>query len=65
MSENNVEVAALGISVTGVLDKFNGEPTPENLVERVHIEDGAVVKVEFFEDGEKVGENLIEEGGIG
>lgn len=37
-----------------VLEKFEGEPVPENVVERVHLLNGEIVKHEFLEDGEVV-----------
>ena len=43
------------ISYYAVLEKFDGDGTePENLVERLHVEDDVVVKVEKFENGELV-----------
>lgn len=37
------------ISVSGVLEKYEGEPLPENLFERITIENGEVVKIEKFD----------------
>lgn len=37
-----------------VLSKFEGEPLPENEVERVHILNGEIEKVEIIENGEVV-----------
>lgn len=37
-----------------VLEKFDGEPELENLVERVHLLNGKVVKTEIIENGEVV-----------
>lgn len=37
-----------------VLSKFEGEPLPENEIERVHIENGEVVAIEKIENGEVV-----------
>ena len=37
-----------------VLSKFEGEPLPENEIERVHIVNGEVVAVEKIENGEVV-----------
>lgn len=37
-----------------VLSKFEGEPLPENEIERVHILNGEVVAVEKIENGEVV-----------
>lgn len=47
--QNNVEV-----DEKTVLEKFEGEPRPENLIERIHIHNGDIVKWEKFEDGELV-----------
>lgn len=64
MTELNEEVPAVQVSVSGVLEKFDGEGTdPVNLVERIYIEENEIVKVEFFENGEKTGEEIVEEGG--
>jgi hypothetical protein len=35
-----------------VLDKFEGDPLPENLFERVHVRDGKIWKYEYFQNGE-------------
>lgn len=37
-----------------VLSKFEGEPLPENEIERIHIVNGEVVAVEKIENGEVV-----------
>lgn len=37
-----------------VLEKFDGEAVPENLIERVHILDGQIVQHDFIEDGKVV-----------
>lgn len=37
-----------------VLEKFEGEAAPENLIERVHILNGEIVQHDFIEDGEVV-----------
>lgn len=37
-----------------VLQKFNGEPLPENEFERIHIVDGVVIATERIENGEVV-----------
>lgn len=36
------------------LSKFEGEPLPENEIERIHILNGKVVSVEKIENGEVV-----------
>lgn len=35
-----------------LLEKFDGEPLPENLVERVHIRDGKIISVEKVKEVE-------------
>ena len=37
-----------------ILEKFDGEAKPENLIERVHLLDGEIVQHDFIEDGEVV-----------
>lgn len=44
-----------------VLSKFEGDPLPENEFERMHIVDGAVVKVEKIENGEVVSTETVKE----
>ena len=48
----NEETVQTQVKVTGVLEKFDGEATPENLAERVYIEDDEIVKIEYYENGE-------------
>lgn len=40
-----------------VLEKFDGEAAPENLIERLHIVNGEVQKWERIENGEVVEES--------
>lgn len=63
MTENNQDVTETGVSYYAVLDKFDGEGTDEeNLVERLHIQDDVIVKLEKFENGELVSsEDVTEE----
>ena len=44
-----------------VLEKFEGEAKEENLIERLHIENGEVVKVDKFENGELVSSETVSE----
>jgi hypothetical protein len=37
-----------------ILEKFEGDPEPENLVERIHLVNGKIVKEEKIENGEVV-----------
>lgn len=60
MSEMNEEVGVV-LHENVVLEKFEGEALPENLVERLHIEDGEIVKHEFLEDGEVVRTETVKE----
>jgi hypothetical protein len=47
--------------VSGILEKFDGEGTDQSkLVERVHIVDGSVVKIEYFAGADnKIGEQEV------
>lgn len=49
----NEESSKVTIEEMVYLEKFEGEPLPENLFERVHIKNGEVVKIERFELAEK------------
>lgn len=49
------------ISEVSVLEKFEGEALPENLIERIHIEDGEIIKVEKFENGDLVESETVKE----
>lgn len=44
-----------------VLEKFEGDPEPENLTERIHIKNGEVVAVEKVVDGEIVSTETVKE----
>jgi hypothetical protein len=55
------EQEGVEIKEVSVLEKFDGEATPENLIERIHIEDGEIIKREFYENGELVDSEIIEE----
>ncbi len=37
-----------------VLEKFEGDPLPENLFERMHIHNGRITHVETFDNGKLV-----------
>lgn len=50
----NKETQEVKVDEKIVLSKFEGDPTPENEFERVHIFNGEVVKVEKIENGEVV-----------
>jgi hypothetical protein len=66
---SNTDVNNVGYKVTAILEKFDGEGTdPNQLVERIHFEGDDVdsmsaVKVEYFDNGEKTGEESFDEGG--
>jgi hypothetical protein len=44
-----------------LLEKFDGEPVPENLIERVHVLNGKITKHEFIEQGNVVKTENFEE----
>lgn len=44
-----------------VLEKFEGPAEPENLIERIHIENGEIIKKETFENGELVTSEEVKE----
>jgi len=46
----NDEATITTVTESTVLEKFDGEPVPENLIERIYIENGEVVKVETLGD---------------
>jgi len=52
----NVEVKEVS-----VLEKFEGDALPENLIERIHIEDGEIIKVEKYENGDLVESETVKE----
>lgn len=45
-----------------VLSKFEGDPNPENEIERIHIVNGEVVAVQQIENGEVVSTTEIQDG---
>lgn len=49
------EQSTVDYNITMVLEKFEGDAIPENLVEKIYIEDGSVVKTEHFSEGGLVG----------
>lgn len=55
------EASPVEVKEVSVLEKFEGDVAPENLVERIHIEDGVIIKVETFEDGELVSTDEVKE----
>jgi len=61
MSDGLNEFENLEIKEVSVLEKFEGEPLPENLIERIHIEDGEIIKVEKFENGDLVESETVKE----
>lgn len=61
---NNEDITQTQIGYYAVLEKFDGDSTePEDLVERLHIEDDVVVKVEKFENGELVSSEDVTDSG--
>lgn len=61
MSNGLNEFENVEIKEVSVLEKFEGEPAPENLIERIHIEDGEIIKRETFENGELVSTEDVKE----
>ena len=57
----NVEFSRGKIEENIVLSKFEGDPLPENEIERVHILNGDVVRIEKIENGEVVQVQEIEQ----
>jgi hypothetical protein len=60
------EIDDLIVEERGVLEKFEGDPAPENLLERIYLKDGVIIRHEYFENGvlaEAYGEDVPEEGG--
>lgn len=57
----NEEFENVEVKEVSVLEKFEGEPLPENLIERVHIEDGKVIKVDKFKHGDLVSTENVKE----
>ena len=57
----NEDRVGIEIKEVSVLEKFEGEPLPENLFERIHIECGEIIKVEKFEAGELVSTEQVKE----
>ena len=55
------EVNNVIIEERAVLAKFDGEPLPENEVERIHIVNGEIVKIEQIENGEVVSTQTVKE----
>lgn len=58
----NEEEALTVVKEEIVLQKFEGDPIPENLVEKVFILDGVIQKHEFIENGLVV--KVVEPGGV-
>ena len=57
----NIEMAQAVVREEAVLQKFEGDPLPENEVERIHLVDGVVVRIEKIEAGEVVSTELVKE----
>ena len=62
MTDNGfIDLEGVEVKEVAVLEKFEGAPEPENLIERIHIEDGEIIKREIFEAGELVSTEIVEE----
>ena len=57
----NQEFENVEVKEVSVLEKFEGKPLPENLIERIHIEDGEIIRVEKFENGDLVESEIVKE----
>ena len=55
------EANPVEVKEVSVLEKFEGQPAPENLIERIHIEDGEIIKVEKFENGDLISSEEVKE----
>ena len=55
------EVEGVEVSEVSVLEKFEGAASPENLFERIHIQDGEIIRVEKFENGDLVSSEDVKE----
>lgn len=47
----------------GVLEKFEGEPVPENLIEKIFIENGEIIKRETYRNGRLLKTEQVKEVG--
>lgn len=62
MSEQMSDPTPVEVHEYVVLEKFEGEDaTPENLIERIHIENGEIIKQEWFENGELTASQEVKE----
>lgn len=61
MSEQMAESNPVEVSEFVVLEKFEGPAEPENLIERIHIENGEIIKQEFFENGTLIESQEVKE----
>lgn len=50
-----IENENVEIEETIILEKFEGEPLPENLIERVYLKNGKVEKVEKIKKPKEIG----------
>jgi sRNA-binding regulator protein Hfq len=58
---SNNEVEGVVVEEHGVLEKFEGEVRPENVVERIYVVNGEIVKQEWLENGEVVRTETVKE----
>lgn len=63
MSEAFPDTAGYVIEESGFVEKFEGEPSPETLFERVHFIEGKIVMIEKIVEGEVVSTEYPNEGG--
>lgn len=50
----------VGVVESFILDKYEGDPVPNNLFERLHITEGQITKVERFENGVLIEEKEVD-----
>lgn len=60
-SEQMNESVPAEIRESTILEKFEGAPVPENLIERIHIEDGEIIRIDKFENGTQVSTQVVKE----
>ena len=57
----NIEMAQAVVREEAVLQKFIGDPRPENEFERIHLVDGIVVRIDKIHQGKVVHSENVKE----
>lgn len=57
----NREANPVEVKEVSVLEKFEGEPLPANLIERIHVVDGKIIKVDKYKDGKLIESKTVKE----